>query len=79
LCQSGSNPISGRLKVEIFGGKSISAIIEIAVTLRVVQISIFPKIFQVSNGYMKLIGIWVLVSNRRPEKCGVGTIKRANP
>jgi hypothetical protein len=35
LCQSGSNYISDRLKVEMFGGKSISAVIEIADTLRI--------------------------------------------
>jgi hypothetical protein len=36
-------------------------------TLRDVQVSIFLKIFQVSNGYMQLIASSVLVSNRRPE------------
>ena len=48
-------------------------------TLRDVQISIFPKIFQVSNGYMKFIGFWWTMSNSRPEKCGFEKIKRANP
>jgi hypothetical protein len=48
-------------------------------TLRDVQVSIFPKNFQVSNGYMQLIAFINLVSNRRPEKCGFEAIKRANP
>jgi hypothetical protein len=38
LCQSGSNPISDRLKVEVFGGKSIAAVIEIADTLRIFKV-----------------------------------------
>jgi hypothetical protein len=37
------------------------------------------KILQIPNGYMQLIASSVLVSNRRPEKCGFEAIKRANP
>jgi len=51
----------------------------IADTLRDVQVSIFPKIFKVLNGYMQLIASSVLVSNQGPDKCGFEEIKRANP
>ena len=47
-------------------------------TLRDVQVSIFPKNFQVSNGYLHRIAFLNLVSNRRPEKCDFEKIKRAN-
>jgi len=36
------------------------------------------KLLYISNGYMQLIGVGCLMSNRSPEKWGFWKIKRAN-
>jgi len=47
--------------------------------LRNYQLSHQTKKLLIPNGYLQLIASSVLVSNRRPEKCGFRVIKRANP
>jgi hypothetical protein len=63
-------------KCNLLKENQVCADIEI---LRDVQISIFSKIFQISNRYLQPIASSVSVSNHGPEKCGFGQIKGANP
>jgi len=52
----------------MFGGKLISAIIEIADTLRVYNLLELMRLLQISNWYMQPISFLRLLSNRSPEK-----------
>ncbi|MGI9569354.1 MAG: hypothetical protein ACR2PH_06370 [Desulfobulbia bacterium] len=46
---------------------------------RYIEIICILAKLQIPKGYMQPIAFLNLVSNRRPEKCGFGIIKRANP